>query len=159
MTSTVSAATAIGSKGAKRVAVAEVMAGAGLTHGGFYSHFRSKNALIVEAITHMFEALHAGFLRHTEGRTPAEALSTYIDVYLPTSHRLDRAHGCPIAALSADLPNLSDLARARFTDGTERFAGGFARLLRSMGAKNPEALAWSAVTEMVGALAISRAVS
>jgi TetR/AcrR family transcriptional regulator, transcriptional repressor for nem operon len=153
------AAAAIRSKGAERVGVAQVMAGAGLTHGGFYAHFTSKDDLIAQAITHMFEASHAWFLRHTEGREPADALSNYIDAYLATSHRLDRAHGCPIAALSGDLPNLPELARARFTDGTERFVAGFAKLVKRLGAKNADALAWSAVAEMAGALALSRTMS
>ena len=153
------AAAAIRSKGADRVGVAEVMAGAGLTHGGFYAHFTSKDDLIAEAITHMFEASHAVFLRHTEGREPADALSNYIDAYLATSHRMDRAHGCPIAALSSDLPNLPDVARARFTDGTERFVAAFAKLVKKLGAKDGDALAWSAIAEMAGALALSRTVS
>jgi TetR/AcrR family transcriptional regulator, transcriptional repressor for nem operon len=153
------AAAAIRSKGAERVGVAEVMAGAGLTHGGFYAHFKSKDDLIAQAVTHMFDASYAWFLTHTEGRAPAEALSNYIDAYFAPSHRLDRAHGCPIAALSGDLPNLPELARARFTDGTERLVAGLAKLVRKLGAKNADALAWSAMAEMSGALALSRTVS
>src|SRR5207244_505091 len=93
------AAAAIRGRGAERVGVAEVMAGAGLTHGGFYAHFKSKDELVAQAITYMFDASYAWFLRHTEGREPAEALSRYIDAYFATSQALDRAHGCPIAAL------------------------------------------------------------
>jgi TetR/AcrR family transcriptional repressor of nem operon len=152
------AAAAIRSKGVERVGVAEVMAGAGLTHGGFYAHFQSKDDLVAQAITHMFDAASAAFLRHTEGRNPADALANYIDAYLATSHRLDRAHGCPIAALAGDLPNMPELARARFTDGTERLVAGFAKLVKRLGAKNAEALAWSAIAEMAGALALSRTV-
>ena len=153
------AAAAIRGKGAERVGVAEVMAGAGLTHGGFYAHFKSKDDLVAQAITYMFDASHAWFLRHTEGREPAQALSKYIDAYLATSHRLDRAHGCPIAALSSDLPNMPELARARFTDGIERLVAGFAKLVKKLGAKNADALAWSAIAEMAGALTLSRTVS
>jgi len=153
------AAAAIRSKGAERVGVAEVMGGAGLTHGAFYAHFASKDDLVAQAITHMFEASHAWFLKHTEGREPADALSNYIDAYFASSHALDRAHGCPIAALSGDLPNLPELARARFTDGTERFVSGVAKLVKKLGAKNAEALAWSTIAEMAGALALSRTVS
>src|SRR5207245_1980152 len=50
------------------------------------------------------------YLRHTQGRAPAAALSNYIDAYLATSHRDDRAHSCPLAALSGDLPNMPALA-------------------------------------------------
>jgi TetR/AcrR family transcriptional repressor of nem operon len=136
------AAAAIRRKGAERVGVAEVMAGAGLTHGGFYAHFTSKDDLVAQAVAHMFDAAYARFLSHTEGREPAEALSRYIDAYLATSHRLDRAHGCPIAALSGDLPNMPELARARFIDGTERLVAGIAKLVKKLGAKHAEALAW-----------------
>jgi len=95
----------------------------------------------------------------TEGRTPADALANQIDGYLAMAHRLDRANGCPIAALAGDLPNLPELARARFTDGLERLVAAYARLLRKLGAKDAEALAWSAIAEMSGALALSRTVS
>ena len=153
------AAAAIRSKGAERVGVAEVMAGAGLTHGGFYAHFTSKDDLVTEAVTYMFDAAYARFLQHTEGREPAEALAKYIDAYLATSHRLDKAHGCPIAALAGDLPNMPELAQARFRDGTERLVGGFVNLVKKLGAKRADALAWSAMAEMSGALALSRTVS
>jgi TetR/AcrR family transcriptional repressor of nem operon len=93
------------------------------------------------------------------GAGPADALSNYIDAYFASSQLLDRAHGCPIAALSGDLPNLPELARARFTDGTERLVAGFAKLVKKLGAKNADALAWSAIAEMAGALALSRTVS
>jgi len=126
---------------------------------GFHAHFTSKDDLIAEAITHMFEASHAVFLRHTEGREQADALSNYIDAYLTMSHRMDRAHGCPIAALSSDLPKLHDATRARFTDGTERFVAAFAKLVKKLGVKDADALAWSAIAEMAGVLALSRTVS
>src|SRR5262249_17331392 len=69
------AAAAFRSKGVERVGVAEVMAGAGLTHGGFYAHFKSKDELVAHAVTHMFDASYAWLLRHTEGREPEDALS------------------------------------------------------------------------------------
>jgi TetR/AcrR family transcriptional repressor of nem operon len=153
------AAAAIRSKGVERVGVAEVMAGAGLTHGGFYAHFKSKDELVAHAVTHMFDASYAWLLRHTEGREPAEALSNYVDAYLAASQRDDRAHGCPIAVLSGDLPNMPELARARFADGTERLVAALAKLVKKLGAKNPDALAWSAMAEMAGALTLSRTVS
>jgi TetR/AcrR family transcriptional repressor of nem operon len=153
------AAAAIRSKGVERVGVAEVMAGAGLTHGGFYAHFKSKDELVAHAVTHMFDASYAWLLRHTEGREPEDALSNYVDAYLAASQRDDRAHGCPIAVLSGDLPNMPELARARFADGTERLVAALAKLLKKLGAKNPDALAWSAMAEMAGALTLSRTVS
>src|SRR5262249_17552771 len=136
-----------------------VMAGAGLTHGGFYAHFKSKDDLLTEAISYMFEATYTSFLRHTEGRAPADALSNYIDAYLATSHRDDRAHSCPVAALSGDLPNMPAVAQARFADGTERLVAALAKLVKKLGAKNAEAVAWSALAEMAGAPGASRTLS
>ena len=153
------AAAAIRAKGAERISVAEVMAAAGLTHGGFYAHFDSKDDLVAQAITHMFETMHGRFLSLTEGREPAAAIASYVDAYLTPAHRLDRANGCPVAILSGDLPNLSERARARFTDGTERWAAALAKLAKKLGAKDAESIAWSAIAEMAGAIALSRTVS
>jgi TetR/AcrR family transcriptional repressor of nem operon len=153
------AAAAIRTKGAERVSVAEVMSAAGLTHGGFYAHFDSKDDLVAQAITHMFDFNHSRFLSLTEGREPAAAIANYVDHYLGQAHRLDRATGCPVATLSGDLPNMSDRARERFTDGTERWAAALAKLARKLGAKDADAIAWSAIAEMSGAVALSRTVS
>ena len=153
------AAAAIRTKGAERVSVADVMAAAGLTHGGFYAHFESKDDLVAQAITHMFDGTYDRFLRVTEGREPAAAIASWVDSYLAPSHRLDRANGCPVAILSGDLPNLSARARERFTDGAERVVAALAKLARKLGAKDAEAVAWSAFAEMAGALALSRTVS
>lgn len=154
------AAAAIRTKGAERVSVSDVMAAAGLTHGGFYAHFESKDDLVAQAITHMFDSAHNRFfLGLTEGRDPATAVATYVDFYLSPEHRLERANGCPIATLSGDLPNLSERARERFTYGTERVVAGLAKLAKKLGAKNPTAVAWSAMAELSGALALSRTVS
>src|SRR6187397_581347 len=83
-------------RGADGVSVAEVMAAAGLTHGGFYAHFESKDDLVAQAITHMFDVMHGRFLSLTEGREPAAAIANYVDSYLGASHRLEPADGCPV---------------------------------------------------------------
>ncbi|HEY2774017.1 MAG TPA: TetR/AcrR family transcriptional regulator [Candidatus Binatia bacterium] len=153
------AAAAIRTKGVERVSVAEVMAAAGLTHGGFYAHFESKDDLVAQAITHMFGIAHGRFLSLTEEREPAAAIANYVEFYLGASHRLDRAAGCPVATLSGDLPNMSERARERFTDGTERWAAALVKLAKKLGVKDAEAVAWSAIAEMAGALALSRTVS
>jgi hypothetical protein len=119
----------------------------------------SKDDLIAQAITHMFDGTYDRFLRVTEGREPEAAIASYVDFYLSPSHRLERANGCPIAILSGDLPNLSACARERFTDGAERVVAALAKLAKKLGAKHAEALAWSAIAEMAGALALSRTVS
>jgi TetR/AcrR family transcriptional repressor of nem operon len=134
------------------------MARAGLTHGGFYAHFKSKDDLVAHAITRMFDEAYATFLSLTEGRDPAKGLSNYIDMYMAPKHRDDPAHGCPIAALSADARHLGDFARSRFGEGTERMVAAIAKQLKKMGEKGSDALASSILSEMAGAVALARAV-
>jgi TetR/AcrR family transcriptional repressor of nem operon len=153
------AANAIRTKGPDRVGVAEVMSKLGLTHGGFYAHFESKDDLVAQAITSMFEQGYANFLRKTESLGPREALQAYVDWYLSKAHRDAPNRGCPLASVSGDLPRLPEAARVRYTEGVERLTAGITKLIKKLGAKNAEALALSALSEMAGALALARAIT
>lgn len=152
------AARAIRSDGPHQVGVAEVMAKAGLTHGGFYAHFDSKRDLVAAAIAQMFDDSVAGFDRFIAGKPPGAALGAYIDFYLSPRHRDARATGCPLPALAADLPRLDEAAQAAFTFGVERLTAGICRLIAGLGRGNPAQLASSALAEMVGALSLARAI-
>ena len=81
--------------GPDRIAVAGIMAEVGLTHGGFYAHFASKDDLLVEAIGQMFVEARDNFEALTTNLPPREALTSYLDFYLSTSHRDRRDRGCP----------------------------------------------------------------
>jgi len=153
------AAKAIRKDGPDKVGVAEVMAEAGLTHGGFYAHFPSKAAMIAEAVGEMFADARTRFSLETADRTPAEGLSAYIDFYLSPRHRDARSTGCPVAALAADLPRLEGEVRARYGEGVASLTGRVAGALRAFGAPEPDALAVSVVAELVGALSLARAVA
>lgn len=153
------AANAIRAQGPDRVGVADVMSRLGLTHGGFYAHFKSKDDLIAQAITHMFDRGYAKFLRWTDGLAPREALRAYIDAYVSSSHRDAVDRGCPLPTLSGEVPRMTDPVRERFTTGAERLRGALAQLLRKHGTRGPDAVASSMVSEMVGALMLARATS
>jgi TetR/AcrR family transcriptional repressor of nem operon len=142
--------------GPSGVGVAEIMKRAGLTHGGFYAHFPSKDALIAAAIDTMFEAGRARFAEHALGRPPREALTAYIDWYLSAKHRDDRATACPIAGLSSDVPRLSKAARDAYANGVTRVTKAIASLVRELGHRDAEAQGRSVVAELAGALALSR---
>jgi TetR/AcrR family transcriptional repressor of nem operon len=150
------AAKAIRLTGPERIGVAGVMAEAGLTHGGFYAHFRSKDDLVVSAIERMFEQARARFAHETQGKEPAEALCAYIDFYLSKKHRDMREIGCPMPALSSDLPRLGDEARNVYAAGMNRLISGLQGLLAQLGHADAEAQARSAIAELIGALSISR---
>ena len=151
------AAHAIRSQGPDKIGVAGLMSKVGLTHGGFYAHFKSKDELIAEAITHMFDERYEAFQKCFQGVTEAEGLDKYIDLYLSTLHRDRRDKGCPLVSLSGDVARLPMGARKRFEAGMARLINAISELLETLGHPHSEALATSVISEMVGAVAMSRA--
>jgi TetR/AcrR family transcriptional repressor of nem operon len=144
------------------VAVADVMKEAGLTHGGFYAHFKSKDALLVEALKGVFESSKRKFLRAVGEMPPRHALATYIDFYVSPRHRDNREGGCPITALNSDLPRQSKAFRTAFDDGVKSLVAGMEMRIEAAGiapADGAHALAASVISAMAGAVAISRAVT
>jgi len=150
------AAGAIRASGPERVGVAAVMAEAGLTHGGFYAHFDSKDDLVTAAVGHMFEQARARFVRETEGRDARTGLRAYVDFYLSKKHRDARDSGCPIPALSSDLPRLTEETRAIYADGVQRLVTRLTAMLGELDRAEAEGEARSLVAELVGALALAR---
>jgi TetR/AcrR family transcriptional repressor of nem operon len=151
------AARAVRAEGPHKVAVAKVMARAGLTVGGFYAHFASKDDLIAAAIDEMFAEAKSRQLLETGERPPAEAIGAYIDFYLSPTHRDARATGCPMPSLAADLPRLTDKARERFAAGVQELRSRLAEKLSALGHDDAEAEASSVVAELVGAVSLARA--
>ena len=152
-----SAARALRAQGPHQVAVAKVMADAGLTHGGFYAHFESKDDLIAATIDQLFAEGGVRMRRRTEGKAPSEALAAYIDFYLSPAHRDARTSGCPMPFLAADLPRLPREARRRFASGVAQLQRWFAERLSLMGHDAAEAEAASTLAELVGAISLARA--
>ncbi len=153
------ASRAIREDGPGGVGVAAIMAEAGLTHGGFYAHFKSKDDLVTEAIGQMFRDASGKFAATTGDMPPAEALAAYIGFYLSRSHRDVRSAGCPLPSLSADLARLPAEAQGVFGGGVARLTGYIAEKLQAMGEPEPQALAGSVLSELVGAVSLARAVA
>ncbi|WP_218959798.1 TetR/AcrR family transcriptional regulator [Rhodococcus erythropolis] len=134
------------------LSVADLMKASGLTHGGFYKQFASKDALIDEATTHAFAELAqlhaAGLERHAGQRD--EARQALIDNYLSVEHRDNPADGCPAAALAADMARepADSEARRVYVEGV----GDFAKALAD---KEHDGLV--RLSTMIGALVLSRA--
>jgi TetR/AcrR family transcriptional repressor of nem operon len=149
---------AIRADGPHKIGVAGVMARAGLTHGGFYAHFESKEDLVLAALGEMFASARGMFERRTAGLPPREALKAYVGFYLSRTHRDARELGCPLPLMSSDLPRMSEEARAYFARGVTRLAGAIQGPLEQLGHPNAEATAMSALSEMIGALSLARAV-
>ncbi|HEX4196716.1 MAG TPA: TetR/AcrR family transcriptional regulator [Caulobacteraceae bacterium] len=151
------AAKAMRAEGPHQIAVAGVMAKAGLTHGGFYAHFASRDDLVVAAIGQMFEEGGERLALATSGRPPAEGLAAYIDFYLSGEHRDARTSGCPMPFMAADLPRLSEPARARFALGVAGLRTRLGALLAELGHEDARTEASSMLAELVGALSLARA--
>ena len=151
---------ALRENGPERLAVADVMQAAGLTHGGFYAHFKSKDALLAETLDGVFEESMRKFQRVTDGLPPRRALASYIDFYVSPAHRDDVSRGCPIVALNSDLPRQSRKFRATFDRGMKLLVATLASWLEAAGiAGDGQALAASVLSAMAGAVAVARAVS
>jgi TetR/AcrR family transcriptional repressor of nem operon len=151
------AAKAIREDGPHQLGVADVMAKAGLTHGGFYAHFKSKDELVAATIDQMFIQGREQLSLETGDQTPAEALRNYLNFYLSRSHRDNRDSGCPLPYLAADAPRLSEAARERFAAGFRGMRAKIAAKLALIGVDAPADAAASMLAEMVGALSLARA--
>lgn len=151
------AAEAVRARGPDAVSVAEVMAEAGLTHGGFYAHFPSKTALVAAAVSDAFAQSGRRFADLTRDLSAPDALATFVDAYVSPEHRLRVARGCPVAALASDLPRQGPEVRAAYEAGVK----GMIRRIAGWLPETPErdALAASLVAEMAGAVTLSRAFS
>lgn len=152
------AARALKVEGPDRLGVADVMKAAGLTHGGFYAHFASKDALLTEAVETAFIDSRRLYDKATVERPPREALARLIAAYVSEAHRDGAGQGCILPALSADMPRLGEEARTRYAEGLSRMTARIRALLDAMGEAKPSGLASSLVAEMVGAVALARAI-
>lgn len=150
------AAKEIRAKGPDNVAVAGIMARAGLTHGGFYAHFPSKDALVKEAIGTMFADARARSDRIDADGDPRAVLRAYIDFYLSPAHRDRRDRGCPLPTLSGDFARSKPDTRERFGAGALGIATRLAAPLRKLGF--PEGEAHALLAQLVGGVALARAV-
>lgn len=128
----------------------DLMKAAGLTHGGFYKHFESKDQLVSEACAEAVEAL---IERVSAAGSGAAA------TYLSTRHRDNPADGCPLSAIGSELGRSDEKTRAVATDGflklVEIMAGQFGKI--PPGTARRRALV--AVSTMIGALTMSRIVT
>ncbi len=153
------AAAAVRAKGPDGVGVAEIMAEVGLTHGGFYAHFPNKQTLVAAAVEEAFGQSRRRFARITDGMTPDEALTAFVDAYVSADHRNNPQRGCPISTLAGDLPRQGPLVREAFDTGVANLIAWLEAWLPDADPAARRSLASSLLSEMAGAVALARAVS
>jgi TetR/AcrR family transcriptional repressor of nem operon len=153
------AAREIRAKGPEGVGVAGVMKRAGLTHGGFYAHFESKDDLIAEAIEAMFVDARTRSEKLEGDGDPRAVLRAYLDFYLSPLHRDARERGCPLPTLSGDFARAEGPVRDRFAVGVERLTNRLVTALERIGVADAGREGNALIAQLVGAVALARSVS
>ena len=132
----------------------ELMQAAGLTRGGFYGHFRSKDELIREASDRAFGENRTAW-RERAGRP--EGLAALVDMYLSSAHRDHPGQGCSMAALGGDAARGPAALREVFAEGVEAYLAELVPLMPGETAALRRQQALSAHAMLLGALLVARA--
>jgi TetR/AcrR family transcriptional repressor of nem operon len=153
------AATEFRRHGISETGLSELMAAAGLTHGGFYRHFDSKEQLVEEACTASLQDLIEMFRGLGSGKDAQQRVKTIGATYLSKAHRDDPKDGCPLAALSAELARSEKSTRKAMTEAFKQLVDVIADQLAPLPAEPARRKALSLISTMVGALSLARMVS
>ncbi|MGN6700497.1 MAG: TetR/AcrR family transcriptional regulator [Thermomicrobiales bacterium] len=149
------ASAAFRAQGVTAVSIPALMNQLGLTHGGFYAHFPSKDALAAEACARPL-------LRRSEelAQLPpgAEALRQVIAAYISPQQRDHPGESCPLPSLAGELARATPEVRHAFTEALQRYLDRLAALLSSEGAERERDQAFALAAEMVGAVLLARVV-
>ena len=151
------AATRVREDGLDGVGVADLMRDAGLTHGGFYRHFESRDELVAEAVE---RALHdGGQAMAAVAESPRDPLAAVIDAYLSTTHRDNLGTSCAVTTLAADIARSNARAQAAYTSQVGVYIDMLAWLLPRGSSDDRRRTAIAALSTLVGAVSMARAVS
>ena len=142
-------------EGLEGIGVADLMKEAGLTVGGFYKHFASRDELVAEAVQSAVEQQRRQM--EEKGIDPADvALEDFADSYLSASHRDHRGEGCAYAALTADIARSGDAVRAVATEGLRKNIEAMTARMPQANATEARRNAIIASCLMAGALGFAR---
>ena len=152
------AARSIRATGYDGTGVADIMKSVGLTHGGFYAHFGSKEAMLAEAADLAGAHGIAALERVAAAAPPRESLQALIRAYLSRAHADGVAIGCPVVALGSEMPRQAPEVRRAATRRIKEFIDLVARQSPDWGLPAAHERALVTVSTMVGALLLARAV-
>jgi TetR/AcrR family transcriptional repressor of nem operon len=146
------------SKGLDGLSVAELMSAAGLTHGGFYSHFASREALVTEALDRAFDDARHDLFQEFDPKQD-NAIEAFIGTYLSPMHRDDPGRGCVLATLSTDVQHSDEETRALYTRRFKTYVDEVAALIGGDDRQDSQAEAMAILSTLAGAVVISRALN
>ena len=150
------AARAFREEGVSGVGIGELMGRAGLTHGGFYAHFPSKDALVGAACSRAADQAWEQMNELVASAPPGEELATFIRGYVSRRHRDDPGTGCLMPSLGGEMPRHGPEVRAAFTAQIRRVLANLQSLLPDTPDREERAIALA--TGMAGAVMLARAV-
>jgi TetR/AcrR family transcriptional regulator, transcriptional repressor for nem operon len=150
------AAVRLRERGAHGIGVADLMKEAGLTHGGFYAHFDSREALVIEAMAHVMDRSTERWRKLREQTPPEKRLATIVDSYLTPLHRDDPGHGCAVPALGAEIARESPKTRKAFAAKLEQMIDMLAAQIPDVPAKAARKQAMTTLATMMGTLVMAR---
>ena len=136
------------------IGLKDLMKGAGLTQGGFYKQFASKDDLAAQASRRAMESATRRWSEAAaDSSDPLEAVMAF---YLSKDHRGEKAEGCPLVALGSDATRQSEEVRRPFEDGIRAHFEVLNELLDDTRSSNPSGTAMAILSLMVGAVTLSR---
>jgi TetR/AcrR family transcriptional regulator, transcriptional repressor for nem operon len=143
-------------KGAHGIGVADLMKDAGLTHGGFYAHFDSREALVIEAFADAMDRSTERWRKLAEQTPPDQRLATIVESYLTPVHRDDPGHGCAIPTLGAEIARESPKTRKAFAAKLEQMIDMLSAQISELPRKAARKQAMAAIATMMGTLVLAR---
>lgn len=152
------AARAIRRSGYDGTGVADIMKEAGLTHGAFYAHFESREAMLAEAADRAGAEANAAAARVVAAAPPEHSLRALIQTYLSKEHLASIETGCPVSALGSEMPRQSPEVRRAATRRIKEMIDLVARQSPDWGQPSAHERALVTVATMVGTLMLARAV-
>ena len=143
-------------KGAHGIGVADLMKEAGLTHGGFYAHFDSREALVMEAFSYAMDRSMDHWRELTDEAAPEKRLALVAESYLSTLHRDNPGSGCSIPALGAEIARESPKARKAFAGKLDEMIELLADYIPNMPRKAARKQAVATMATMAGTVLLAR---
>lgn len=144
-------------RGYDGIGVADLMRSAGLTHGGFYGHFASKDDLIAQSSTRALQRSVEKWQRLASA-APHHPLAAIVQSYLSTRHRDHPGHGCSLTALGGDMARQNPLLRQSVTGGLRALVAELVPLMPGASTAEQEQAAWVTFSTMIGAQILARVV-
>jgi len=142
--------------GIENTGLSDVMHAAGLTHGGFYRHFDSKEQLLAESLQHACGQAFDAMELEGEGKSPADALAAIVTYYLSPKQRDNFETACPLSALGSGLRHSDQATRDIAASGFQRVVGMLQSHLEGLSTRDARARANAMASAMIGSMMLSR---